>query len=209
MTMKLMKINTKAILPAIEKLTLTQKLLIQFMILAVICGSSWYLFLNPAWAKIVSLRQEAVSLDQDIIMLSGQAAGISKVEKHLEERKRELILARAFLSEDANAIEKLLASFERLGDKKNVCFLLFQPGSEELHKYYASRSLQLRLRGNFHDLISYFGELTRLESLVSLESLRLSPESPQRSEGVTLSAEAVLKVYRSLSQAELEAGKND
>ena len=151
-----MTINTKAILPAIEKLTLTQKFLIQFIILAIICGSSWYFFLSPAWAKIVSLRQEAVSLDQDIILLSGQAAEISKVEKHLEERKRELILAKALLSEDANAIESLLASFERLGDKRNVSFLLFQPGAEELHKYYASRRLQLRLRGNFHDLISYF-----------------------------------------------------
>jgi type IV pilus assembly protein PilO len=205
--MKLIKTNILAILSAIEKLTLTQKLLIQFMILAIIGGSSWYVFLSPAWSQFVTLRQEAVSLEQDIIMLSGQAAGISKVEKHLEERKRELILARALLSEDANAIERLLASFERLGDKKNLCFLLFQPGPEELHEYYASRSLQLRLRGNFHDLISYFGELTRLESLVSLESLRLSPELPQPGEEVTLSAEAVLKMYRSLSQAELEAGK--
>ena len=203
-----MKINRQEIVSSIEKLTRTQKILVQFLILAVICGSSWYLHLNPAWKEIYDLQQEARVLEDDISRFIIQAAQLPQVEEELEERERELVLARTLLPEDAHALERLLASFERLGNEKGVRFLLFQPGAEQVHEYYASRSVQLRLQGGFHDLISYFDELSRLDRLVSLQSLRLSPLPGQQDQRVVLSAEAVLLVYRSLSQAELEAREN-
>jgi type IV pilus assembly protein PilO len=200
-----MKINRQEILSAIDKLTRVQKILVQVLILAAICGSSWFFYLSPAWENITRLQQEADSLEQDIARFSIQAARLSEVEKEFKKREKELILARTLLPEDAHALERLLASFERLGNEKGVRFLLFQPGSEEVHEHYASRSVQLRLQGNFHNLISYFDELSRFDRLVSLQSLRLNPLSGQQGERVVLSAEAMLLVYRSLSQAELEA----
>ncbi len=200
-----MKINPREIISGIDKLTRIQKILIQFLIVAAVCGSSWYFYLGPAWDNIVRLEQEADSLDQEITRYSIQAAKLPEMEDEMEQKERELILARALLPEDAHALERLLASFERLGNEKGVRFLLFQPGSEDVHKYYASRSVQLRLQGGFHDLMGYFDELSRLDRLVSLQSLRLNPLSGRQSERVVLSAEAVLLVYRSLSQAELEA----
>jgi len=206
--MQFMKINRQEIVSGIEKLTMTQKILVQFLILAVICGSSWYLYLNPAWEEISSLQQEAQALEVDISRFIIQAGQLPQVEEELEERERELVLARTLLPEDAHALERLLASFERLGNEKGVRFLLFQPGAEQVHEYYASKSVQLRLQGGFHDLISYFDELSRLDRLVSLQSLRLTPLPGQQSQRVVLSAEAVLLVYRSLSQAELKAREN-
>jgi len=206
--MQFMKINRQEIVSGIEKLTMTQKILVQFLILAVICGSSWYLYLNPAREEISSLQQEAQALEVDISRFIIQAGQLPQVEEELEERERELVLARTLLPEDAHALERLLASFERLGNEKGVRFLLFQPGAEQVHEYYASKSVQLRLQGGFHDLISYFDELSRLDRLVSLQSLRLTPLPGQQSQRVVLSAEAVLLVYRSLSQAELKAREN-
>ena len=202
-----MSIKWQEILSGIEKLTRTQKFIIQFLILVVICGSSWFFYLSQAWEKIVHLQQEVQILEEDIVRFSIQAAGLSEREKEFEKRERELILARTLLPEDAHALERLLASFERLGNEKGVRFLLFQPGSEEVHRYYSSRSVQLRLQGSFHDLISYFDELSRFDRLVSLQSLRLTPVTGQQGERVVLSAEAVLQVYRSLSDAEIEARK--
>ncbi|MFP4083787.1 MAG: type 4a pilus biogenesis protein PilO [Desulfonatronovibrio sp.] len=199
-----MKINKQEILSSIEKLTRTQKILVQFLILAVICGTSWYFYLEPALGKMAELKQDAESLEEDITRFSIQAAKLPETEGALEKMERELILANTLLPKDAHALERLLASFEQLGNEKGVRFLLFQPGSEEVHKYYATRTVQLRLQGNFHHLMSYFDELSRLDRLVSLQSLRLSPLSEQQGENITLSAESVLLVYRSLSQAELE-----
>ncbi len=202
-----MKINKQEILSAVDKLTRVQKILVQVLVPAAILGLSWFFFLSPAWENITRLQQEADSLEQDIARFSIQAARLPEVEKEFEEREKELILARTLLPEDAHALERLLASFERLGNEKGVRFLLFQPGAEEVHKHYASRSVQLRLQGNFHNLISYFDELSRFDRLVSLQSLRLNPLSGQQGERIVLMAEAMLLVYRSLSQEELEAGK--
>ncbi len=200
-----MKINRQEILSAVDKLTRIQKILAQVLVPVAILGLSWFFYLSPAWENITRLQQEADSLEQDIARFSIQAARLPEVEKEFKKREKELILARTLLPEDAHALERLLASFERLGNEKGVRFLLFQPGAEEVHKHYASRSVQLRLQGNFHNLISYFDELSRFDRLVSLQSLRLNPLSGQQGERVVLSAEAMLLVYRSLSQAELEA----
>lgn len=202
-----MKINKQEILSSIEKLTRVQKILVQVLVPAAILGLSWFLYLSPAWENITRLQQEAESLEQDIARFSVQAARLPEIEKEFEEREKELVLARTLLPEDAHALERLLASFERLGNEKGVRFLLFQPGAEETHKHYASRSVQLRLQGSFHNLMSYFDELSRFDRLVSLQSLRLNPLSGQQGERIVLMAEAMLLVYRSLSQEELEAGK--
>ena len=202
-----MKISRQNIFSSIEKLTRIQKILIQLLVVGGICGAAWYFVLNPEWENIDKLNREIESLDQDITRFSIQAAKLPEMEEELEARERELILARALLPEDAHALERLLASFERLGNEKGVRFLLFQPGSEDVHTYYASRSVQLRLQGNFHDLMSYFDELSRLDRLVSLHTLRLNPLGGQQGKNIVLSAEAVLLVYRALSRAELEARK--
>lgn len=206
--MKLMKICRQAILSEIDKHSWTRKALVQVLTIAFLCGSSWYFYLGPEWGKIEYLQEEVLILDQDMSRLSRQTATLSQIEETLEIRQRELVLAKALLSEDVHALERLLASLERLGDEKNICFLLFQPGSEKFHQYYASRKVQLRLQGNFHDLISYFDELTRLESLISLQSLRLNPVSGQQGEDVHLAAEAMLKVYRLLSSSEKKDRRN-
>ncbi|WP_028573914.1 type 4a pilus biogenesis protein PilO [Desulfonatronovibrio hydrogenovorans] len=201
-----MKIKKQEILARIESLSRTRRILVQILILGLICGLFWFFYLDPARDQIAGLERDIQSLDIDIARFSSQAARLPELEKELGSREKELILAKTLLPEDAHALERLLASFERLGNEKGVRFLLFQPGTQELHQFYATRNVQLRLQGQFHDLISYFDELTRLDRLVSLQSLRLTPvAAQQRTDENVLSAETVLLVYRSLSPAELEA----
>lgn len=197
-----MKINKQKILSELEKLTRTQKILAQILILSAICAGAWFFYLNPALEKMGRLNNEVESLEDDIARFSLLALKLPALEKEYKDRERELILARTLLPEDASALERLLASFERLGNEKGVFFLLFQPGSEELNQYYASRQVQLRLQGKFHDLMGYFDELSRLDRLVSISSLRLTPQ--QHDQPGNLTAETVLSVYRSLADHEQE-----
>ncbi|WP_045210885.1 type 4a pilus biogenesis protein PilO [Desulfonatronovibrio magnus] len=200
-----MKISRQAIIAEIDKLSRTKKILIQVLILAAICGAAWYFYLAPVRDNISRMQQEVESLQQDINIFSAQAAKFPKMEEEVAARERELLLAQTLLPEDAHALERLLASFERIGDERGVTFLMFQPGSEEVKEHFAARNVQLRLQGYFHNLMSYFDELSRLDRLVSLQSLRLSPLTGVRDrDRAVLSAEAVLLVYRSLSKAELE-----
>lgn len=208
--MKSPKISRQKITDSIDSLSRTRKILLLISLVGLICGLSWYFYLSPARDKIQSLEQELISLEQDITLFTAQAAKLPEMEEELQELENELILARTLLPEDAHALERLLASFERLGNEQRVRFLLFQPGSESVQKHFAARSVQLRLQGRFHDLMTYFDALSRLDRLVSLQSLRLTPVSGgRRQPPVNLTADAVLRVYRALSPAEMEARANE
>ncbi|MFW5731193.1 MAG: type 4a pilus biogenesis protein PilO [Desulfonatronovibrionaceae bacterium] len=203
--MKSPKISRQKIASSIDKLSGTRKILLLVSLVGLICGLSWYFYLGPARDKIQRMEQEATSLEQDISLFTAQASRLPEMEEELQQLENELILARTLLPEDAHALERLLASFERLGNEQKVSFLLFQPGSEKVQQHFAARNVQLRLQGRFHDLMTYFDSLSRLDRLVSLQSLRLTPVSQgSRQDPVNLTADAVLRVYRALSPAEKE-----
>ncbi|WP_291321450.1 type 4a pilus biogenesis protein PilO [Desulfonatronospira sp.] len=200
-----MKISRQQIISAVESVSMGRRLLILALLIIIIGGGSWHFFIGPQMQRISELESELESLEIDILTYSRQAEDLEQKEEEARRIEHELELARTLLPADTHALERLLASFERLGNEKGVRFLLFQPGSEEEHDYFASRSVQLRLEGRFHDLMSYFDALAGLDRLVSLESLRLRPVDQQQfSRHRTLTAESRLRVYRALTLDEQE-----
>jgi type IV pilus assembly protein PilO len=197
--------DKQAVINKLERLTLVQKILIVLLTLVFIGGGSWYFFFSPKFEKLGKLRENIASLEQTIAKYKVLAAKLPHLEEELAKRKKELVLARMLLPEDVQALERLLASFEKLGNEKEVEFLLFQPGPEEKHDFYATRRVQLRLQGAFHNLVQYFDSLVRLDRLVSLENLRLTPVKKKVAPGESfLMADSSILVYRALTPEELQ-----
>jgi type IV pilus assembly protein PilO len=158
--------------------------------------------------------EESSRLERDIQKLKKEikanrkiAANLEEREKELEAKRQEFVYAKRLLPQDAQALERLLASFERLGNDQGVEFLLFKPGGENKEDFFAQRSVQLRLEGTFYDLMRYFDRLSRLDRLVDMESVRFSPQGAKDAQSVMLSADAKLLVYRSLTPEELQEDK--
>ncbi|RQD75662.1 type 4a pilus biogenesis protein PilO [Desulfonatronospira sp. MSAO_Bac3] len=204
-----MKLSREQIIAGVESLSTGRRILILVLLVVIVGGGSWQFFIGPNLQQARDLESELEDLETDIALYSGQVAELAQKEEEAEAMQKELEMAQTLLPADTHALERLLASFERLGNEKGVRFLLFQPGSEEMHDYFASRSVQLRLQGRFHDLVGYFDALAGLDRLVSLESLRLRPVDEQQfSRDRMLTAESRLRVYRALT-AEEEAALED
>ena len=198
-----MKLSREQIIAGVESLSTGRRILILALLVIVIAGGTWQFFLSPNLQEIGNLQSETKSLERNIDLYKEQVKELPKLEEEAEIMQMELVMAKTLLPADTHALERLLASFERLGNEKGVRFLLFQPGSEEVHDYFASRNVQLRLQGRFHDLVGYFDALAGLDRLVSLESLRLRPvEQQQFSRDRMLAAESRLRVYRALTAEE-------
>ena len=205
-----MRLNLQKLTSTVESLSLGRRILVLALLCGFIIVISWQFFLGPNLDRKAQLESEMESLEMDIQRFSRQAAKWPDLEERRQELEMELEAAETLLPRDAHALERLLASFERLGNEKGVNFLLFQPGEEQIHDYYASRTVQLRIEGKFHDLINYFDALTRLDRLVSLQSLRLRPDDQiQEGGNGMLTAESRLLVYRSLTQQEQAAREED
>ena len=128
-----------------------------------------------------------------------------ELERDVDRRKMEFLYAKTLLPEDSQALERLLASFEKLGRDEGVEFLLFQPGAETQADFYATRSVTIQVSGTFHRLMSYFDRLARLDRLVAIQSVQFTPVADASPTEKRLNSNVSLVVYRALTEAEMEA----
>ncbi|NCC25566.1 MAG: hypothetical protein EOM25_10285 [Deltaproteobacteria bacterium] len=194
------------ILKKIESLTLLHKALIVVGSLIVLGGVYWFFWLSPDLDRMAYLRNDVTRLDQEIAANRAKIKILPELEAELFRREAEFVWAKTLLPEDTQALEGLLASFEILGRDEGVEFQSFQPGAEVMHDFYATRSVKLVLRGSFHNLMRYFDRLARVDRLVRLESIKLTPgQGKDGGVSVELGADCQLSVYRALTSKELEA----
>jgi type IV pilus assembly protein PilO len=194
-----------AAIQRLESLSKLHKLAILLLLILISAGSYAFFSLMPNLERMATLREDIENLETTIAANRRLAARLPEVEAEIAEREYDLLLAKMLLPEDVQERERLLAGIERLGMDVGVEFLLFQPGGEVQHDFYASREVQLRMRGEFHNLMTFFDRMARLDRLVSLDRLRLQPS--RGSGQVILTAESTIQVYRALSQAEIEAAQ--
>lgn len=194
-----------SILKKFDELSLLHKVMLFIVIVGVMSGVYWYFVLDDTLIKITKVQKDIVKLDQDIKKFRTQVAQLGKLEGDLEARKKELYYARTLLPEDSRQLEMLLASFEQLGRDENVEFILFQPGAENIGEYYATRGVTLQISGTFHKLMTYFDRLTRLDRLVSIQSITFTPIKDFSPTEKVLRADLSLLVYRALTEQEIKA----
>lgn len=199
--------DKQALVQRLESMGDVSKLLLLAALVLIGCGG--YVFFNflPNLERINSLGEEISTLETSTADNRRLAARLPELEQKMVVREYELAMAKRLLPEDAQERERLLAAIERLGMDLGVDFLLFQPGNEIAHDFYASREVQLQMRGEFHNLILFFDRMARLDRLVSLDKLRLQPTEAAGSGAVILNAESAIQVYRALSEQEIKAAE--
>ncbi len=199
--------DSRVLVQRLESLSRLHKLAILVLLIVVAFGGYAFFSLLPNLERKAFLQEEIQNLETTIAANRRLAARLPELEEEMATREYELLLAKMLLPEDAQERERLLAAIERLGMDVGVEFLLFQPGGEVQHDFYASREVQLRMRGEFHNLITFFDRMARLDRLVSLDRLRLQPTAVAGTGPVILNAESTIQVYRALSEQEIKAAQ--
>ncbi len=198
--------NKESLVRKFEKLTSFQKYALLLGILVVLGGGYWYFVLSQELETVFALRKDIAGINKEIAQFQKISLQLGGLEKQAQAKRNEFSFAQRLLPTDAQALERLLASFEMLGQEVGVGFMSFAPGREDVGDLYATRTVHLRIRGGFHNLMLFFDKLSRLERLVRLQSLRLQPTG-QTSEGkgALLTADSSLNVFRALTSEEIEA----
>ncbi len=196
-----------ALIAAWEGLAWWKKTAAGVFLLALVGVGWWYFVIDPQMAQIAQIQNNIAALDAEIAKYRLQAARLPELERDVERRKLEFLYAKTLLPEDAQALERLLASFEKLGRDEGVEFLLFQPGAETQADFYATRAVSIQVSGPFHRLMGYFDHLARLDRLVGIQNVQFTPVADFSPTEKRLNANVSLVVYRALTEAEIEARK--
>lgn len=195
-----MDINFKDAFSRIEDLQRSRKILIFLVAVVLICGGYWYFFYQPATERISELEDNIQSLETQIAKYRKQVAKLPELKKKMEEKQQVLAHAKTLLPDNEHAVEQLLAEIERLGQSENISFLSFDPGNTNKHDLYATRTLSIKLKGPFHNLMQFFSRISSLNTLITIESLDFNPGNQEADEEIPISSSVRLFVYRALNE---------
>lgn len=184
----------------VENLPRSRKTLIFVLILLFICGSYWYFIYKPATDRILEIKDNIQALDKQITKYKNQVQKLPQLREEKKEQEEVLAHARTLLPEDKHEVEEILAQIEKLGRSENVEFLAFNPGSTNKHELYATRRLSIKLEGPFHNLMQFFGRISSLNTLITIESIDLNPINQDTDEEISISSSVRLLLYRSHNQ---------
>ncbi|MCF8039276.1 MAG: type 4a pilus biogenesis protein PilO [Desulfohalobiaceae bacterium] len=198
--------DRQAITQKLEQMSPKQKILIACGSIILLLAGYWYLFFLPEHNSLKELQTEIAGLDKTIATLNQKITRLPALKKEYAALQQELTYAKTLLPKSNTDVENLLSSIEALGNDEGIEFLLFAPGNERVRDYYAARRVNLKISGPFHNLMRFFSRLSRLNRLVTLETLQLQPVRHDGTE-TELSASCAINIYRSLSQAERTAKK--
>ena len=107
---------------------------------------------------------------------------------------------------DKSQMDGLLTDINQAGLGRGLEFDLFKPGQESVADFYAEMPIQIKIRGNYHDIGTFATDISKLSRIVTLNDLIIAPIGKD-SKDTLLSLDATAKTYRYLDASELAAKK--
>ncbi|UCG12294.1 MAG: type 4a pilus biogenesis protein PilO [Deltaproteobacteria bacterium] len=157
----------------LNKLTKLHKILIAVGVV----GSLWGGFI---WFLFMPQTESIAKLDRDLRTARSELSRLKDVEKNLRQfkkklRRTEIQFKKALqLLPDKEEIPTLLSSISNLGATSGLEFLLFQPQSEVRRNFYAEIPLKLELSGPYHNVATFFDQVSKLSRIVSIGNVQMS-----------------------------------
>jgi len=147
-------------------------LLIGLVVAGVLTG--YYFLMNPLWEDKGRHEETLQKLQADLQDKQRIAANRPKLEAEIKALEKELDDALVRLPEEKE-IPKLLTQVNTLGQQNGLEFLLFRPGAPAKKGFYAEVPIEMRVEGQYHSLGGFLDRVSKLERIVNVSDIRVSP----------------------------------
>jgi type IV pilus assembly protein PilO len=148
-----------------------------------------YLLMMPLWTEKGKLEGDLQKLQADLDQKRIIAANRPKLEAEIRALEKQLEVALVKLPEEKE-IPKLLTQVNTLGLQSGLEFQLFRPAAPVRKGFYAEVPIDIRVQGEYHTLGTFLDRVSKLERIVNVADLRISPLSAQQQRtGRTISAD--------------------
>ncbi len=167
---------------------------------ALLIGAYWFLILSPVQEELAKVEEDSNRIELEVAEKQRIVANLPKFEAEVERLDVELKKALSELP-DEKEIPQLL---EKIADKAKESGLdvrLFRPKTEQRKDFYAEVPVEIEVGGGFHQVATFFDEVSRLERIVNIDSFSLT--DPKRAEsGRMLKTSLVATSFRFLDEKE-------
>jgi type IV pilus assembly protein PilO len=159
-------------LDSIVKLSKSMKILILVVLMGAILGIYFYSFYLPQHETLEKKKAEMEVLERQVRELRIVAANMKRFQEEVAKLREELKRAVSQLP-TSKEIPTLLASISNLGTQSGLEFLLFRPMPEINRDFYAEIPVEIKVKGNYHQVATFFDKVGKLPRIVNITGVSM------------------------------------
>lgn len=187
----------------INKLPQNQKIALLAGIAILLLVAYWFALFNAKREQLGAANERLSELQVQLAENRTLAADLPRFREELGKLDAELTEALRQLPDDKE-LPVLLTNITTLGKNAGLEFKDFIPQQEVKKGFYAEVPISISLRGSFHNLASFFDELSRLDRIVNVENFSIDGVRV-RTNAVELQISGIATTFRFLSEEEVNA----
>lgn len=181
-------------LPQQQKIAVLAGLIVALLLL------DYFLLYSPSSDEISKLTQENENNRTERDRKKKEVADIPKLKEQMRQLDGMLNEAVAQLP-DRKEIPDLLSSISAKVKEAGLDILIFRPRAENLQEFYAEIPVDIVVRGGFHNMVTFFDEVGRLNRLVNISNIEF--RNPKANDDqVIMEASTLATTFRFLDEAE-------
>ncbi|MDX1578498.1 MAG: type 4a pilus biogenesis protein PilO, partial [Gemmatimonadota bacterium] len=163
--------------------------------IAIVVGAAYvYVLYMPTRAQLDGVQEQQLQLQRKLAEVRSVAANEDRVKAEIAELERKLAVALRQLPDDKE-LPVLLTDITSLGKNAGLDFKAFRPQPEFKRDFYAEVPIELEFTGRFHDIATFFDEVSRLPRIVNIGELDIQIER-EGSEDTTLKVKGNATTFR-------------
>lgn len=153
----------------------------------------WHLYVAEVQAEIAIRETRLASLRADVAKGAATAAQLPKFQAQVADLESRLESLRQVLPEEKDVADTL-RRIQGLAAKSNLSIRRFQPGKVVQQKLYAEIPYKLEAEGAYHDLGTFFDQISKFPRLINVSEIALRAKEPAEP-GQTISAALVATTF--------------
>jgi type IV pilus assembly protein PilO len=138
-----------------------------------VVGASFGAPISDVEQKIRRMHAEQAQLDKEYIEKTAIANNLNQFRREKELLEQQLHEALAELPEDKN-IEDLLQLFQDRALKAGLKIESIEPKPPTAERFYARIPIPMAVRGNYHEIATFFDSLGRMRRIVNVSEVALT-----------------------------------
>ena len=167
----------------------------------ILLGALYYSFLYGPRADEIATLADSVEIAQNEKKVKTQkSANLVRLRKELQQLDAELKRALAQLPEKGE-IPDLLSTISAKAQQAGLDVILFRPRAETFQDFYAEVPVDITVKGNFHNTVSFFDEVGRMDRMVNINNIGFKNPTVA-GDRIMLETTSVATAFRFLTDAE-------
>ena len=165
-----------------------------------LAGLDYSFLYEPTAAQIGKLNDDIANAQNEKNLKQQKAANLAALQKEIRELDARLKEAVAQLP-NKREIPDLLSSISNKARESGLEIVLFRPRAENYQDFYAEVPVDIIVKGRFHNVVSFFDEVGRLDRLVNINNIGF--KNPKvNADQVTVETSSLATAFRFLDEAE-------